>query len=305
MAEVNKEKLYMLLSEMLSSIEENPDMVETELRNTYVTEFIYALGWPANSVETEKGVKLATTNHRVDYDLSYRGKSKVAIEIKRPKEPLSKDAESQLGDYLFKLKSDIGIAFNGISLTVMNTKGKPLARWKFDRSKGIPKNVKDLIAIFEKYLAYNSVIKGNFTESEEGASSKAEDNISVSKTEDTKEALMTEEESQTQAQKEGTSSKDQNKALFIFAYLFGFISGIIVLLAYGKNKRLRMHSLQSIMLNVISIFITFALFGLFLFRFASVLDLLIWIYGMYIGFMAYGGVDVNIPFVSDFISHNF
>jgi len=72
-----------------------------------------------------------------------------------------------------------------------------------------------------------------------------------------------------------------------------------------KNKRLRMHSLQSIMLNVISIFITFALFGLFLFRFASVLDLLIWIYGMYIGFMAYGGVDVNIPFVSDFISHNF
>jgi len=175
MVEINRDKVYRLLSEMLSAIEENPDIVETELRNTYITELIYALGWPENNVETEKGLKLATTNHRVDYNLSYKGKSKVAMEIKRPKEPLSKEAESQLGDYLFKLKSDIGIAFNGVSLTVMNTNGRPLAHWKFEPDKGIPKNVNSLIDILERYLAYNSVINGNFGKDKEGNKEDKED----------------------------------------------------------------------------------------------------------------------------------
>lgn len=162
MAEIKEEKLYVILSEMLSAIGEDPDMVETELRNTYITEIIRALGWPEDNITSEKGVKLATTNHRVDYELSYRGKSKVAIEIKRPKESLDKGAREQLADYLLKLDSDVGLAFNGHELAILNQKGKPLATWNFNRSNSIPKNVKELIEIFKKYVAYSSVIKKDF-----------------------------------------------------------------------------------------------------------------------------------------------
>lgn len=162
MAEIKEEKLYVILSEMLSAIEEDPDMVETELRNTYIIEIVRALGWPEDNITSEKGVKLATTNHRVDYELSYRGKSKVAIEIKRPKESLDKGAREQLSDYLLKLDSDVGLAFNGQELTILNQKGKHLATWNFNRSNSIPKNVKELIEIFRKYVAYSSVIKKDF-----------------------------------------------------------------------------------------------------------------------------------------------
>jgi len=225
MVEINRDKVYRLLSEMLSAIEENPDMVETELRNTYITELIYALGWPENNVETEKGLKLATTNHRVDYNLSYKGKSKVAMEIKRPKEPLSKEAESQLGDYLFKLKSDIGIAFNGVSLTVMNTNGRPLAHWKFEPDKGIPKNVNSLIDILERYLAYNYVIKGNFGKDKEGNKESKEDfskdedknkqNDSSGLIESNLENLGTADN----LKKEDTRAKNKNNIFIVIAFL--------------------------------------------------------------------------------------
>jgi hypothetical protein len=161
MATVNEEKLYMILSEMLSSIEENPNMRETELRNTYIIQMLYALGWSDSNIESEKGVEFATRNYRVDYELSYKGKSKVAIEIKRPSVQIG-NGEKQLGDYLLKLKSDIGIAFNGKSLIVMNTNGKQLISWNLDERKNIPENVKDLIGILKKYLAYDSAVKENF-----------------------------------------------------------------------------------------------------------------------------------------------
>ncbi|MEM4093160.1 MAG: type I restriction enzyme HsdR N-terminal domain-containing protein, partial [Conexivisphaerales archaeon] len=162
MARVNEDKLYRLLSEMLSAIEENPSIAETELRNTYIIKLIHNLGWADNNIESEKGIKLATTNHRVDYDLTYKGKSKVAIEIKRPKEPLDKGAEDQLADYLYKLKSDIGLAFNGHDLTILNSNGKRLDKWTFDNNESIPKNVSTLIEILKKYLAYDVVTKNNF-----------------------------------------------------------------------------------------------------------------------------------------------
>ncbi|MEM3829025.1 MAG: type I restriction enzyme HsdR N-terminal domain-containing protein [Conexivisphaerales archaeon] len=139
MAQQNEDKLYRVLSEMLSAIEENPSIAETELRNTYIIKLIHNLGWADSNIESEKGIKLATTNHRVDYDLTYKGKSKVAIEIKRPKEPLDKGAEDQLVDYLYKLKSDIGLAFNGLDLTILNSNGKRLDKWTFDNNESIPK----------------------------------------------------------------------------------------------------------------------------------------------------------------------
>ena len=162
MAEVKDNDLYVTLSKMLSAIEEDPDMIETELRDKYIKKIILTLGWPENNIKSERVVKLATTNHRVDYDLSYKGKSKVAIEIKRPKESLSSGAKEQLKDYLLKLNSDFGLAFNGRELTILNGNGKSLVTWNFNQSNSIPKNVEGLIVILKKYVAYDSVTKKDF-----------------------------------------------------------------------------------------------------------------------------------------------
>jgi hypothetical protein len=37
---------------------------------------------------------------------------------------------------------------------------------------------------------------------------------------------------------------------------------------------------------------------------SALLGLLIWVYGLYIGFKAYNGVDVEIPIITDFVKKN-
>ncbi|MEM4098007.1 MAG: hypothetical protein QXS81_04910 [Candidatus Micrarchaeaceae archaeon] len=47
-AQQTEDKLYRVLIEMVSAIEENPHIVETELRNTYIIKLIHNLGWADN-----------------------------------------------------------------------------------------------------------------------------------------------------------------------------------------------------------------------------------------------------------------
>ncbi len=92
-----------------------------------------------------------------------------------------------------------------------------------------------------------------------------------------------------------------DRTYFIVAYLFSLISGIVVLLLYGDlDKRLRFHSLQSITLSIIAIVVS-VLFGFLSPILSSIIFLLIWAYGMYLGLEAYAGNDVDIPIVSDFV----
>ncbi len=91
-----------------------------------------------------------------------------------------------------------------------------------------------------------------------------------------------------------TQSKAKNQdIIYIFAYLLTWLSGIIVFLIAQNDSRKKFHGLQALFLGVIAIILWFI-------PFVGIIDILIWLYGMYIGIMAYGGKDVMVPVLGDF-----
>src|SRR5271157_644074 len=93
------------------------------------------------------------------------------------------------------------------------------------------------------------------------------------------------------------NSKDgQKDILYILTYLFTFLSGIIVFVTVGqKNARLKFHALQAIILGIVGFVLGFIPFigGLF--------ALVLWIYGIYVGYRAYEyNDDISVPVIGDF-----
>jgi uncharacterized membrane protein len=101
------------------------------------------------------------------------------------------------------------------------------------------------------------------------------------------------------------AKKSDDNVWYIIAYLIPYmISGIVVLFLKGNdNTRLKLHAMQSIMLGILQIII-WIIFGWLLFGFFSVfgvlLNVLLWLYGLYVGFEAYNGRDVVIPTITDY-----
>ena len=88
------------------------------------------------------------------------------------------------------------------------------------------------------------------------------------------------------------------------------MTGLFVYFAYGdKDKRLKFHGIQSIIYGIAVIIVYYVLvaifavtLGLFFFFWGWVLSLfwlLAWLFGLYIGYEAMLGHDVNIPAISD------
>lgn len=95
---------------------------------------------------------------------------------------------------------------------------------------------------------------------------------------------------------------DEN-TFFIIIYLIPLVTGLVILLLKGnEDKRIRLHAIQSIILGIvfIVIWIIFGFFGTILLLLVNVLDLLVWLYGIYVGLRAYGGVDTEIPIITDY-----
>ena len=90
-------------------------------------------------------------------------------------------------------------------------------------------------------------------------------------------------------------TKAQTKSIVLFfAYLLTWLSGIIVYITAGQSdKRAKFHALQAIFLGVIAFIIGFI-------PIISLLSILIWLYGLYIGWKAYDGQDVMIPVLGDY-----
>ena len=98
------------------------------------------------------------------------------------------------------------------------------------------------------------------------------------------------------------NKNDDIRVLYILAYLLEWFSGIIIFFAFGKrNKSLRKHSLQAILLGVISIIVASFFSIIEIPLFGSAIALLIWLYGMYIGFEAYMGKEISIPLLSEYV----
>ena len=62
----------------------------------------------------------------------------------------------------------------------------------------------------------------------------------------------------------------------------------------GTDKRKKQHSIQAIILGIIAVILTFIPF------IGWVVDVLIWLYGLYVGYMASQGTDMDIPMVTEF-----
>ena len=99
----------------------------------------------------------------------------------------------------------------------------------------------------------------------------------------------------------GEKNNQDRSLLYIFAYVFEWLSGIIVYLIVGdKNPRLKKHAIQAILLGVMSIVIAL-IFGFLLIPIASsIINLIIWVYGIFAGVKAYYGVDVIIPKITPY-----
>ncbi|AFH42223.1 MULTISPECIES: DUF4870 domain-containing protein [Fervidicoccus] len=93
--------------------------------------------------------------------------------------------------------------------------------------------------------------------------------------------------------------KEKGNIWYIFAYILTWLSGIIVFITEGqKDKRLKFHSLQSIFLGILGTIIDLVFF--FIPFLGPFLLFLVWLYGMYIAFKAYSGVDVKVPVLGDY-----
>lgn len=93
--------------------------------------------------------------------------------------------------------------------------------------------------------------------------------------------------------------KEKNNIWYIITYILTWLSGIIVFVTEGqKDKRLKFHSLQAIFLGIVGTVLDFLLF--FIPFLGPFLLFLVWLYGMYIGFKAYNGVDVKVPVLGDY-----
>lgn len=80
---------------------------------------------------------------------------------------------------------------------------------------------------------------------------------------------------------------------YIVVYLFTWLSGIIALLIAKNDKTLKFHGAQALILGIAMIIVGFIPFV------GWVLEVLGWIYGLYIGYNAGQGKDIEIPVIAD------
>lgn len=96
------------------------------------------------------------------------------------------------------------------------------------------------------------------------------------------------------------ANKTEKSLVYIFSYLLTWLSGLIVYITVGQeNKRFKFHALQAIFLGIVMILLDY--FGDMIFApGADLLVFLIWIYGLYIGYKAYEGKDVEMPVIGEY-----
>lgn len=98
---------------------------------------------------------------------------------------------------------------------------------------------------------------------------------------------------------------DDLKLLYIMAYFLLWVSGILIYLIYGnRNKRLRFHSFQAVLYGIVwtVLQVIFGIAGFVLGPLSillSIVLLILWLYGLYVGYKAMDGIDIKITAVGD------
>jgi len=92
---------------------------------------------------------------------------------------------------------------------------------------------------------------------------------------------------------EKQKQRQVNDFTYIAIYFLTFITGIIFYLISKDDKRKRQHSIQAIILGAIMVVIGFI-------PYLNLVNILIWLYGLYIGYKASVNEDADIPYITDF-----
>ncbi len=91
----------------------------------------------------------------------------------------------------------------------------------------------------------------------------------------------------------------QGSALLVVAYVFSWLSGIVLYIAAGgKDSRLRFHALQSLALGIVSVVLIDVLGFV---PFANDAGVVVWLCGIYIGWIAYNdNRDIVVPLLGKY-----
>jgi len=95
--------------------------------------------------------------------------------------------------------------------------------------------------------------------------------------------------------------EDAQKGLCFLSYVLMFITGVIIYVMFSPEAdRVKFHSVQASVLGALAVVLYVAFSIIRVPDFGTLVLFLIWAYGMYIGFEAYCGHDVQIPRVTKF-----
>jgi uncharacterized membrane protein len=96
------------------------------------------------------------------------------------------------------------------------------------------------------------------------------------------------------------ADKESLRSYFILAYILTLVTGIAVLILGGESDwRLKLHAFQAIFLGIVMVVVGIV-FGLIPFfgGIGIVINVLIWLFGIYVGLHAYKGNDIEIPLIT-------
>lgn len=91
-------------------------------------------------------------------------------------------------------------------------------------------------------------------------------------------------------------SKRVNGIWYILIYFFELIGGIVAFILANGDKSIKFHAIQAMLLWVALAIIGFILV-LFSGALAALVDVLIWLYSLYVGYQAGNGVDIELPII--------
>jgi uncharacterized membrane protein len=96
--------------------------------------------------------------------------------------------------------------------------------------------------------------------------------------------------------KNDAAKSSGDSLLYLITYLLTWLTGILIFITAGqKDKRLKFHSLQAILLGIVLFILAWIPF------IGWLIGVLLWLYGLYIGYQGgYEGKDIEIPVIGPF-----
>ena len=84
--------------------------------------------------------------------------------------------------------------------------------------------------------------------------------------------------------------------IYVLIYFFTWLSGLIFYLIEKDNKKIRFHAMQAILLGIVMMVCWF----LFFLIIPPLLAVLLWFYGIYVGYKESQGETVRIPYLAEY-----